>query len=89
MQKNQPNSNDAIKYFILGSLISADSESLTEDEKQAIITRMSQKKDDWNYIFEPVEDMEKRNKIIDLLESLDQKEIEPVDMEVLEDGESE
>ena len=47
-----------IKYLILGSIISADNEECTEDQKQEVIHRYELEKDqerpDWEFILEPI-----------------------------------
>ena len=84
---------------MLGGLISADNDELTEDEKQGIMSRLDIKNldtVDWSYVLEPIQDEQKRNNFIkfmesELIEDIKREEdklpneIEPVDMEVLKD----
>lgn len=86
-----------LKIFVIGSIISADNDELTEDEKQAIMARLDMKHlddADWSYILEPIINENMRNNLIKLMESetieeIKQEEdklpneIELVDMEVL------
>ena len=50
------------------SVISADNDEfdLTEDDKQEIIRRKNLSNDDWEWIFEPVKDENKRGMLIEL-----------------------
>lgn len=57
----------SLKYFILGSIISADNDKYTEDVKQEIIQRMKKDPENWSYILEPLG--EHANKYIELIES--------------------
>lgn len=49
-----------VKVLVLASIISADNERFTEEQKQEVITRYNEAKKtnkyDWNYILEPVDD---------------------------------
>lgn len=60
-----------LKYLLITSIISSDNDEFTEDTKQAIISRLDLKEPlediDWEYVLEPIEDEEKRYKLIDLL----------------------
>lgn len=60
---------DELKYFVLGSLISADNDEFTEEEKQGVIARMkgNDLDQDWEYVLQPIKDDEKRNKLIRFL----------------------
>lgn len=87
---------------MLGGLISADNDELTEDEKQGIMSRLDIKNldtADWSYVLEPIQDEQKRNNFIkfmesELIEDIKSEEdklpneIEPVDMEVLRNEDS-
>lgn len=91
-----------LKILIIGSIISADNDELTEDEKQAIMARLDMKHLDdanWAYILEPIIDEKNRNNLIKFMESevIDEikseegklpNDIEPVDMEVLRNEDS-
>lgn len=60
-----------LKYFIFGSIISADNDEFDEDTKQAIIARFDRENNfddvDWEYVLEPIKDKETRYKLIKLL----------------------
>ena len=49
---------DEIKYFTLASIISAENDRYTEDQKQEVIYRYELEKDqknpDWEFILEPI-----------------------------------
>lgn len=64
-------SRKELKYFIFGSIISADNDEFDEDTKQAIIARFDSEDDfdntDWEYVLEPIKDKEIRYKLIKLL----------------------
>lgn len=47
---------EELRNFMYVSLISADNESLSEEEKQEIITRRRSNPNDWEYILEPIKD---------------------------------
>lgn len=57
---------EELKCFVLGSLISADSDEITEEEKQGIMARMNGDSldQDWVYVLQPIKDEEKREKLI-------------------------
>lgn len=59
---------DQLKNLVYVSVISADNDEfdLTEDDKQEIIRRKHLSNDDWEWIFEPVKDGNKRGMLIDL-----------------------
>lgn len=48
-----------IKYLILGSIISADNDEYTEDQKQEVIRRYelekTQEEPNWEFVLEPVD----------------------------------
>lgn len=60
---------DELKNFVYVSIISADNDEfgLTEDDKQEIIRRRKMGMS-WDSVFEPIPDVNKRNKIIELFE---------------------
>lgn len=49
----------SVQCLILGSIISADNDKYTEEQKQEVMSRYNTAKDskeyDWNYILEPVD----------------------------------
>lgn len=48
-----------VKYLVLASIISADNDRYTEEQKQEVITRYENRdknNPDWKYILEPVDD---------------------------------
>ena len=57
---------EELKCFVLGSVISADNDEFTEEEKQAVMARMkgSGLDQDWVYVLQPIKDEEKREKLI-------------------------
>lgn len=63
--------NEEIRTFLYVSIISADNDEFTEEEKQAVMARHKAQDNykDWRYILEPLNDTEKRNKLIQLLEA--------------------
>lgn len=63
---------DELKRFVYVSIISADNDEFSEDVKQEILSRFDENKDinqDWEYVLEPIEDIDKRNRLISLLKS--------------------
>ena len=50
---------ESMKYLVYTSIISADNDKYTEDQKQEVMSRYNTAKDskeyDWNYILEPVD----------------------------------
>lgn len=59
-----------LRNFLYVSIISADNDDLTEEEKQAIIQRTDPKNldnADWDYALEPIKDNNLREKYIKLL----------------------
>lgn len=58
-------SKAALLIFLFTSLISADYECLTEEEKQDIMQRYEERKD-YGYALEAVKDEEQRLRLIDL-----------------------
>lgn len=59
-----------LRNFLYVSIISADNDDLTEEEKQAIIQRTDPKNlenTDWVYVLEPIKDDNLREKYIKLL----------------------
>jgi len=63
---------EQLKRFVLVSIISADNDEYDENTKQAILDRLTKQHEagrddldrDWDYVFEPISDVENRNKII-------------------------
>lgn len=63
---------DELKRFVYVSIISADNDEFTEEVKQEILHRFDENKDinqDWEYVLEPIEDVDKRNRLTSLLKS--------------------
>lgn len=60
-----------LKIFVFVSIISADNDNHTEDEKQAVLTRYNETKDNpnWKYILEPIKDKNYREKYIKILQN--------------------
>jgi hypothetical protein len=59
------------------SIISADNDDLTEEEKQAIIQRTDPKNldnTDWGYALEPIKDTGKRDKYIKVMRKINSGE---------------
>lgn len=60
----------SVKSLILASIISADNDEYTEEQKQEVITRFNEarktNKYDWNYILESVDDTGKLAKLFEL-----------------------
>jgi hypothetical protein len=58
-----------IKSLILASIISADNDRFTENQKQEVIVRFNEarktNKYDWDYILEPVDDTGKITKLFE------------------------
>ena len=58
-----------VKALVLASIISADNERFTEEQKQEVITRFNEarktNKYDWNYILESVDDTGKMTKLFE------------------------
>lgn len=69
MKQNMLNTSQLRNFFYV-SIISADNDDLTEEEKQAIIQRTDPKNlknTDWVYVLEPIKDDNLREKYIKLL----------------------
>lgn len=69
MKQNMLNTSQ-LRNFLYVSIISADNDDLTEEEKQAIIQRTDPKNlenTDWVYVLEPIKDDNLREKYIKLL----------------------
>lgn len=60
---------EELKYFIYASIISADNDEFTEDQKQEVIRRFDLEEDvpfdnkDWKFILEPVDKGDKLLKL--------------------------
>lgn len=58
---------EGIRSLVLGSIISADNDTYTEDQKQEVIRRFELEKDqeqpDWEFILEPVDNTGKLLKL--------------------------
>lgn len=64
---------DQLKIFIFTSIISADNDEFTEDQKQRVIARYEPNDNindhDWEYILDPIKDTEHYQTYLDLLKS--------------------
>lgn len=66
-----------LRNFLYVSIISADNDDLTEEEKQAIIQRTDPKNldnTDWDYALEPIKDIGKRDKYIKVMREINESE---------------
>ena len=66
-----------LRNFFYASIISADNDDLTEEEKQAIIQRTDPKNlenTDWSYALEPIKDMFKRAKYAKVMKEINSGE---------------
>lgn len=60
---------EELKYFVYASIISADNDEFTEDQKQEVIRRFDLEEDvpfddkDWKFILEPVDEDDKLLKL--------------------------
>ena len=66
-----------LRNFFYASIISADNDDLTEEEKQAIIQRTDPKNldnTDWDYALEPIKDIGKRDKYIKVMREINESE---------------
>lgn len=66
-----------LRNFLYVSIISADNDDLTEEEKQAIMKRTDPKNldnTDWSYALEPIKDTGKRDKYIKLMKEINENE---------------
>lgn len=65
--------NDSLKYFVFASIISADNDEfgLSEDQKQEIMSRYHESKDNpnWIYILECMPDKEQKRTMIKFFSS--------------------
>ena len=76
MKQNMLNMNQ-LRNFLYVSIISADNDDLTEEEKQAIIQRTDPKNldnTDWDYALEPIKDIGKRDKYIKVMKEINSGE---------------
>lgn len=76
MKQNMLNTSQ-LRNFLYVSIISADNDDLTEEEKQAIISRTDPKNledTDWVYALEPIKDAEKRDKYIKVMREINSGE---------------
>ncbi len=72
MKQNMSNTSQLRNFFYV-SIISADNDDLTEEEKQAIIQRTDPKNldnTDWDYALEPIKDVAFRKQCIQLLNTV-------------------
>ena len=60
---------DELKWFVFASIISAENDELEEDVKQDIMQRYRKwdENPNWDYILEPIENVDHREKLIKLL----------------------
>ena len=76
MKQNMLNTSQ-LRNFLYVSIISADNDDLTEEEKQAIIQRTDPKNldnTDWGYALEPIKDIGKRDKYIKVMREINSGE---------------
>lgn len=76
MKQNMLNMNQLRNFFYV-SIISADNDDLTEEEKQAIIKRTDPKNlegTDWVYALEPINDIIKRAKYVKVMKDINSGE---------------
>ena len=67
-----PNMNNTqLINLIIASVISADNNDISEEEKQEIMKRHSEHHKEWTYIFEAIKDKRKADKLVELMEQLD------------------
>ena len=67
-----PNINNTqLINLIIASVISADNNDISEEEKQEVIKRHSKHPKEWTYIFEDIKDKSKSDKLVELMEQLD------------------
>ena len=67
-----PNMNNTqLINLIIASVISADNNDISEEEKQEIMKRQSEHTKEWTYIFEAIKDKRKADKLVELMEQLD------------------
>lgn len=67
-----PNMNNTqLINLIIASVISADNNDISEEEKQEIMKRHSKHPKEWTYIFEAIKDKRKADKLVELMEQLD------------------
>lgn len=59
--------NEELRNYIYVSLISADNDELSEDEKQQILSRHKLSPGDWAYILEPIKDERQRQLFMEIL----------------------
>lgn len=64
--------NEELRNYIYVSLISADNDELSEDEKQQILNRHKVSPGDWAYILEPIKDERQRQSLVEILNELSQ-----------------
>lgn len=62
--------NEELRNYIYVSIISADNDELSEDEKQQILNRYKVNPGDWAYILEPIKDERQRQSLIEILNEL-------------------
>lgn len=76
MKQNMLNTSQ-LRNFLYVSIISADNDDLTEEEKQAIIQRTDPKNlenTDWVYALEPIKDIIKRAKYVKVMKEINSGE---------------
>ena len=67
-----PNMNNTqLINLIIASVISADNNDISEEEKQEVMNRYSKHPKEWTYIFEAIKDNCKSDKLVELMEQLD------------------
>ena len=75
-----PNMNNTqLINLIIASVISADNNDISEEEKQEVMKRYSEHPKEWTYIFEAIKEKRKADKLGELMEQLDTEDDNTMD----------